>query len=45
MGGLNFLSAIRALNRTELERLAPEAFNRIDSRWDALLGKYRPPGA
>jgi hypothetical protein len=35
----------QALNRTELERLAPEAFNRIDSRWDALLGKYRPPGA
>jgi len=35
----------QALNRTELERLAPEAFTRIDSRWDALLGKYRPPGA
>jgi 4-hydroxy-3-polyprenylbenzoate decarboxylase len=35
----------QALNRTELERLAPEAFNRIDSRWDALLGKYRQPGA
>ena len=35
----------QALNRTELERLAPEAFNRIDSRWDALLGKDRPPGA
>ncbi|MBU3672367.1 MAG: hypothetical protein FGM43_07425 [Sinobacteraceae bacterium] len=35
----------QALNRTELERLAPEAFKRIDSRWDALLGKYRPPGA
>jgi 4-hydroxy-3-polyprenylbenzoate decarboxylase len=35
----------QALNRTELERLAPEAFKRIESRWDALLGKYRPPGA
>jgi 4-hydroxy-3-polyprenylbenzoate decarboxylase len=35
----------QALNRTELERLAPEAFKRIDSRWEALLGKYRPPGA
>jgi 4-hydroxy-3-polyprenylbenzoate decarboxylase len=35
----------QALNRTELERLAPEAFKHIDSRWDALLGKYRPPGA
>ena len=35
----------QALNRTELERLAPEAFTHIDSRWDALLGKYRPPGA
>ena len=35
----------QALNRTELERLAPEAFMHIDSRWDALLGKYRPPGA
>ena len=35
----------QALNRTELERLAPEAFTRIESRWEALLGKYRPPGA
>jgi 4-hydroxy-3-polyprenylbenzoate decarboxylase len=35
----------QALNRTELERLAPEAFTRIESRWEDLLGKYRPPGA
>ncbi|MFM7395595.1 MAG: UbiD family decarboxylase domain-containing protein [Gammaproteobacteria bacterium] len=34
----------QALNRTELSRLAPEAFDRIDGRWSKLVGKYRPPG-
>jgi 4-hydroxy-3-polyprenylbenzoate decarboxylase len=34
----------QALNRTELVRLAPEAFDRIDQRWTKLIGKYRPPG-
>ena len=34
----------QALNRTELLRLAPDAFNRIDDRWTKLVGRYRPPG-
>ena len=34
----------QALNRTELSRLAPDAFERIDDRWSKLVGKYRPPG-
>jgi 4-hydroxy-3-polyprenylbenzoate decarboxylase len=34
----------QALNRTELSRLAPDAFDRIDDRWSKLVGKYRPPG-
>jgi 4-hydroxy-3-polyprenylbenzoate decarboxylase len=32
------------LNRTELSRLAPDAFERVDERWAKLVGKYRPPG-
>jgi len=34
----------QALNRTELLRLAPDAFDRIDDRWSKLVGRYRPPG-
>jgi UbiD family decarboxylase len=34
----------QALNRAELERLAPESFDRIEARWSKLVGKYRPPG-
>jgi 4-hydroxy-3-polyprenylbenzoate decarboxylase len=35
----------QALNRAELERLAPESFERVAARWNKLVGKYRPPGA
>jgi len=35
----------QSLNRAELERLAPESFDRIEARWSKLVGKYRPPGA
>ena len=34
----------QALNRTELERLAPEAFDLVDARWGKWVGRYRPPG-
>ena len=34
----------QALNRTELQRLAPESFARVEARWSKLVGKYRPPG-
>jgi 4-hydroxy-3-polyprenylbenzoate decarboxylase len=34
----------QALNRTELERLAPEAFDVADANWARHVGKYRPPG-
>lgn len=34
----------QSLNRAELERLAPESFERIEARWSKLVGKYRPPG-
>ena len=34
----------QALNRAELERLAPDSFERIEARWSKLVGKYRPPG-
>ena len=34
----------QALNRTELERLAPDSFARVDAQWTKLVGKYRPPG-
>lgn len=34
----------QALNRTELERLAPEAFGRVNIRWEDWVGDYRPPG-
>lgn len=34
----------QALNRAELQRLAPESFDRIEARWSKLVGKYRPPG-
>ena len=34
----------QALNRAELERLAPGAFEAIDARWSKLVGRYRPPG-
>lgn len=34
----------QALNRAELERLAPESFDRVEARWSKLVGKYRPPG-
>jgi len=34
----------QALNRTELERLAPESFDRVTARWNRWVGKYRPPG-
>ena len=35
----------QALNRAELERQAPQSFDRVDARWSKLVGKYRPPGA
>jgi UbiD family decarboxylase len=35
----------QALNRAELERLAPGSFARVDANWSRLVGKYRPPGA
>ncbi len=35
----------QALNRAELERMAPESFKRVDASWAKLVGKYRPPGA
>ena len=35
----------QALNRAELERLAPGSFERVEARWSKLVGKYRPPGA
>jgi 4-hydroxy-3-polyprenylbenzoate decarboxylase len=35
----------QALNRTELERLAPESFEKVAARWNKLVGKYRPPGS
>lgn len=35
----------QALNRSELERLAPEAFGRVNARWDKWVGPYRPPGS
>ena len=34
----------QALNRAELDRLAPDSFARIEARWSRLVGKYRPPG-
>jgi 4-hydroxy-3-polyprenylbenzoate decarboxylase len=34
----------QALNRTELERLAPDAFARVGERWTDWVGDYRPPG-
>jgi 4-hydroxy-3-polyprenylbenzoate decarboxylase len=34
----------QALNRAELERLAPQAFDRVDTEWSRWVGKYRPPG-
>jgi 4-hydroxy-3-polyprenylbenzoate decarboxylase len=34
----------QALNRTELERLAPEAFDIVEANWARHVGKYRPPG-
>jgi 4-hydroxy-3-polyprenylbenzoate decarboxylase len=34
----------QALNRAELERLAPESFNVADANWARHVGKYRPPG-
>lgn len=34
----------QALNRAELERLAPESFDIVDANWARLVGKYRPPG-
>jgi 4-hydroxy-3-polyprenylbenzoate decarboxylase len=34
----------QALNRAELERLAPTSFGLVDAHWDRLVGKYRPPG-
>lgn len=37
--------AYQALNRSELERLAPEAFDRVSARWDSWVGQYRPPGS
>jgi 4-hydroxy-3-polyprenylbenzoate decarboxylase len=35
----------QALNRAELERMAPESFKRVDANWAKFVGKYRPPGA
>jgi 4-hydroxy-3-polyprenylbenzoate decarboxylase len=37
--------AYQALNRAELERMAPDSFKRVDANWAKLVGKYRPPGA
>ena len=37
-------ASYQALNRAELERLAPDAFDRADARWKEWVGKYRPPG-
>ncbi len=37
-------SVYQALNRTELERLAPEAFGRVQTKWTDWVGEYRPPG-
>jgi 4-hydroxy-3-polyprenylbenzoate decarboxylase len=37
--------AYQALNRAELERMAPDSFTRVDANWAKLVGKYRPPGA
>lgn len=34
----------QALNRAELERLAPESFRIADANWARHVGKYRPPG-
>lgn len=34
----------QALNRAELDRLAPQAFDRVDAHWTKWVGKYRPPG-
>ncbi|MFO1425840.1 MAG: UbiD family decarboxylase [Steroidobacteraceae bacterium] len=34
----------QALNRTELQRLAPESFQLVEERWSRLVGRYRPPG-
>jgi UbiD family decarboxylase len=34
----------QALNRTELVRLAPESFLRVQERWQDWVGEYRPPG-
>jgi hypothetical protein len=34
----------QALNRAELERLAPEAFEKVAAHWGKWVGKYRPPG-
>lgn len=34
----------QALNRAELERLAPESFRIVDANWARHVGKYRPPG-
>jgi 3-polyprenyl-4-hydroxybenzoate decarboxylase len=34
----------QALNRAELERLAPDSFGLVDAHWSRLVGKYRPPG-
>jgi hypothetical protein len=34
----------QALNRAELERLAPESFPIADANWARHVGKYRPPG-
>jgi 4-hydroxy-3-polyprenylbenzoate decarboxylase len=35
----------QALNRAELDRLAPQAFDRVEAHWTKWVGKYRPPGA
>ncbi len=34
----------QALNRAELERLAPESFRIADANWARHVGNYRPPG-
>jgi len=34
----------QALNRAELERLAPEVFEKVAAHWGKWVGKYRPPG-
>jgi len=36
--------AYQALNRAELERMAPDSFRRVDANWAKFVGKYRPPG-